>query len=95
PSTSQTYIRSGIGGAGNWKRAASIPSALPVLQISTPRHGSFSSGVGGAGNIHSTSARRALSADEERARSQAIKRNARSAWHTGIGGAGNRYIHKK
>ncbi|KAF2490570.1 hypothetical protein BU16DRAFT_426993, partial [Lophium mytilinum] len=89
PSTSQTYIRSGIGGAGNWKRAASIPSALPVPQITTPRHGSFSSGVGGAGNIHSTSTRRGLSADEELAREHAIKRSARSGWHTGIGGAGN------
>jgi hypothetical protein len=93
PSTSLTYTRTGIGGAGNYHKAASVPAALPVPQIIVPRYGSFSSGVGGAGNIHSASRRAVLSADEELAREQAIKRNARPAYHVGVGGAGN-YVHK-
>jgi len=93
PSISQTYVRSGIGGAGNYLKATEVPSAPPVPQIIAPRHGSFSSGVGGAGNIHSSSKRPVLCPKEEVAREQAIKRNVRPAYHVGIGGAGN-YIQK-
>ncbi|KAF2457158.1 hypothetical protein BDY21DRAFT_364072 [Lineolata rhizophorae] len=90
--SSEVYLRSGIGGAGNYRRKSSITLAAPAVPIIGPqsRAGSFSSGIGGAGNFHKADERAVLSFDEELARSRAIGRNAPTAYHVGIGGAGNR-----
>ncbi|KAI9760776.1 MAG: hypothetical protein M1835_000109 [Candelina submexicana] len=89
----RTYVRSGIGGAGNYHLAdqlmppTSIPSTVPI-----PRgNGHFSSGIGGAGNIHHASERAVLSSNEELVRARVRQRKAPTAYHLGIGGAGNRY----
>jgi hypothetical protein len=85
---SQTYLRSGRGGAGNYHKASTVPAAPPVPQIITSRSGSFSSGIGGIGNIHHASEQSSLSLYKAM-RERAVPRNAPAAYYVGIGGAGN------
>ena len=85
---SQTYLRSGRGGVGNYHKASTVPAAPPVPQIKTSRSGSFSSGIGGIGNIHHASEQSSLS-PYKAMRERAIPRNAPAAYYIGIGGAGN------
>ncbi|KAK7532679.1 hypothetical protein IWX49DRAFT_50759 [Phyllosticta citricarpa] len=129
--TKPTYVRLGIGGAGNIHKASSLPPYSPTSLSPTPSHHScpsnagsspssaagprssyqstiapllppgrpqqqkthFTSGIGGAGNIHSYTERSALDAAEEvaRARAVALRVNGGNGgpWHVGIGGAGN------
>ncbi|KAI9718935.1 MAG: hypothetical protein M1812_003819 [Candelaria pacifica] len=92
-SYNRTFIRAGIGGAGNYHLAdqlmppTSIPSSVPISRSTGP----FSSGIGGAGNIHHASERAIISSDEELIRARVRHRKAPTAYHVGIGGAGNRY----
>lgn len=99
------YIRSGIGGAGNWHKACSIQSSptpahndsspVPLLQYHsrTQQQTHIKSGIGGAGNVHAISPASALAYEEELARSRrAVLERANagpSSFHVGIGGAGN------
>jgi len=86
---SQTYLRSGRGGAGNYHKASTVPAAPPVPQIITSRSGSFSSGIGGIGNIHHASDRSSLSLYREAMQERAVPRNPPAGYYVGIGGAGN------
>ncbi|OCL09646.1 hypothetical protein AOQ84DRAFT_15849 [Glonium stellatum] len=86
---SQTYLRSGRGGVGNYHKAGTVPAAPPVPQIITSRSGSFSSGIGGIGNIHYASERPSISLYEEAMKEGSISCNPPLAYHVGIGGAGN------
>lgn len=86
---SQTYLRSGRGGAGNYHKAGTVPAAPPVPQIITSRSGSFSSGIGGIGNIHHASERSSLSLYRKAMQERAVPRNPSAVHHVGIGGAGN------
>ncbi|KAK8169888.1 hypothetical protein IWX90DRAFT_485770 [Phyllosticta citrichinensis] len=129
--TKPTYVRLGIGGAGNIHKASSLPPYSPQSLSPTPSHHScpstagsspssaagprssyqstiapllpsgrsqqqkthFTSGIGGAGNIHAYTERSAVDAAEEvaRARAVALRVNGGNGgpWHVGIGGAGN------
>ncbi|KAK8199650.1 hypothetical protein HDK77DRAFT_206776 [Phyllosticta capitalensis] len=125
-----TYVRLGIGGAGNFHKASSLPPYSPNSLSPTPSHHScpsnagsshsstacprssyqstvapllpsgrpqpkthFTSGIGGAGNIHAYTERNALDAAEEVARARAVALRVSNGnggpWHVGIGGAGN------
>ncbi|PLB40101.1 DUF3602 domain-containing protein [Aspergillus candidus] len=87
-------IHTARGGAGNVidlkdtkttdSRSASGPASLTRLDSRTPR--SFTSGRGGAGNVHRTSERAMFSFDEELERDL---RRAAPVYHVGRGGAGN------
>jgi len=86
----KSYIRYGIGGAGNYHKKTNMPSAPSTPAIAPRTCGQFTSGIGGVGNIHYASERAILSFDEEVARGRAVQRNPSIVFHTGIGGAGNR-----
>ncbi len=90
--TNRTYIRSGIGGAGNYHLADQVLPPTSILpSVTIPRNsGHFSSGIGGAGNIHHASERAVLSSNEELVRARVRRRKVSAAYHVGIGGAGNR-----
>ncbi|KAF2841499.1 hypothetical protein M501DRAFT_990007 [Patellaria atrata CBS 101060] len=91
---SSTYTHSGIGGAGNYHKKASLPPSpvLPTpLPVRTATH--FTTGIGGAGNVHLMSKRATDDmADRTLAKAleKAIQERKNGAWHSGIGGAGNR-----
>ncbi|KAH6874762.1 hypothetical protein B0T10DRAFT_498501 [Thelonectria olida] len=91
PSTN-TYMRSGRGGAGNVVRVTNThkPSSHAVSATAPTRR--FFSGIGGAGNAHEASERPTLSIEEEYHRAAA--RDQANAGHCGIGGAGNVYRRK-
>ncbi|PMD64788.1 uncharacterized protein K444DRAFT_608465 [Hyaloscypha bicolor E] len=89
PNLPQKYVKTSIGGAGNF---LPIPSTAPQSQsfstISSRSSSSttsmFHAGIGGFGNRHSV---------EEMAPPQlerATLRSERQSYHVGIGGAGNR-----
>jgi len=95
------YMHTGRGGAGNSFKApatsegntASGPASLftqglPKQSSSTAK---FSSGRGGAGNIHLSSEKAPFSFDEEleRQSTRARKEKDGALWHVGRGGAGN------
>jgi len=97
-SKKSTYIQSGRGGAGNYARySASTLSAGPSATGPAsraplpppPTTAKFTSGRGGAGNLHSQ--RAIFSFDEELERDQRLIDNAARTpvYHIGIGGAGN------
>ncbi|KAI2625634.1 hypothetical protein GGR54DRAFT_508497 [Hypoxylon sp. NC1633] len=88
-----SYVRSGRGGAGNYFRA---PAPTPITSKSTtttttttkpPAPSRFHFGRGGAGNVHVSATNPMLSFDEVFARLTRIA-NLRIG-HVGRGGAGN------
>lgn len=96
--TARNYIHSGRGGAGNTFKAPKTSNPRTATgPASHFEHGlpqtaaRFSSGRGGAGNIHLTSEKAPYSFDDELERQQSRERDMRSgaAYHVGRGGAGN------
>ncbi len=102
--TSNTFIPTGRGGAGNITK---VPSSVthgsdasgPASQFSslsshspTLKSRTFLTGRGGAGNIqHPPSERAIFSFDEELERQLSQERHAAPVYHVGRGGAGNVY----
>lgn len=94
PHTSRPAVFTGRGGQGNVislkntkttdSRTATGPASLTRLDSRTPT--TFTSGRGGAGNVHSSSERAIFSFDEELERDL---RRAAPVYHVGRGGAGN------
>ncbi|KAJ5638057.1 hypothetical protein N7490_007936 [Penicillium lividum] len=94
PHTSRPAVFTGRGGSGNVvslkntktteSRSASGPASLTRLDSRIPT--TFTSGRGGAGNVHSSSERAIFSFDEELERDL---RRAAPVYHVGRGGAGN------
>lgn len=93
------YIHSGRGGAGNTFRAPTTSSPTSARGPASLFGGQipltstkFSSGRGGAGNIHPSSERAAFSFDEELERQTSRERKMKeegAVYHVGRGGAGN------
>jgi hypothetical protein len=94
------YTHSGRGGAGNTFKTPSTthsssargPASLFSHGLPAPSQSSkFSSGRGGAGNIHAGTERAIFSFDEELERESPRERkiNEGGMWHVGRGGAGN------
>ena len=87
-----SYVRVGIGGAGNWRK---IDESLPAKTNPTtplPRHRGatgFSSGIGGAGNWHRATEVAAISPVEAVSREQIRAENVPEGFFFGVGGAGN------
>ncbi|KAL2857919.1 hypothetical protein BJY01DRAFT_201504 [Aspergillus pseudoustus] len=98
PHTSRPALHTARGGAGNIislkntkttdSRTATGPASLTRLDSRTPT--TFTSGRGGAGNVHNSSERAIFSFDEELEREM---RRAAPVYHVGRGGAGN-MIHR-
>jgi hypothetical protein len=96
PATS--YYITGRGGAGNKVKApstvtrgsdASGPAAkISLSSFSIPRK-TFTTGRGGAGNVHPSSERAIFSFDEELEYQLSQERHAAPVYHVGRGGAGN------
>lgn len=94
PHTSRPAVYTGRGGSGNVvslkntktteSRTATGPASLTRLDSRAPQ--TFTSGRGGAGNVHSSSERAIFSFDEELERDL---RRAAPVYHVGRGGAGN------
>ncbi|KAI9881421.1 MAG: hypothetical protein M1830_003428 [Pleopsidium flavum] len=91
-SSSAGFIHYGVGGAGNYRKvepsspAAARPSVPMMPRAAEP----FSSGIGGAGNIHHPSERAVISFDEGLVRSRARENSSPTPYFVGVGGAGNR-----
>ncbi|KAJ5679633.1 hypothetical protein N7462_007877 [Penicillium macrosclerotiorum] len=94
PHTTRAAVYTGRGGCGNVislkntkttdSRTATGPASLTRLDSRAPS--TFTSGRGGAGNVHSSSERAIFSFDEELERDL---RRAAPVYHVGRGGAGN------
>ncbi|KAJ5322218.1 Protein of unknown function DUF3602 [Penicillium brevicompactum] len=94
PHASRPAVYTGRGGSGNIvslkntktteARTATGPASLTRLDSRAPT--TFTSGRGGAGNVHSSSERAIFSFDEELERDM---RRAAPVYHVGRGGAGN------
>ncbi|KAJ5217134.1 hypothetical protein N7468_010142 [Penicillium chermesinum] len=94
PSSTRPALYTGRGGSGNVislkntrttpSREATGPASLTRLDSHAPS--TFTSGRGGAGNVHSSSERAIFSFDEELERDL---RRAAPVYHVGRGGAGN------
>lgn len=94
PHTTRPAVYTGRGGSGNVislkntkttnSREATGPASLTRLDSRTPS--TFTSGRGGAGNVHASSERAMFSFDEELERDL---RRAAPVYHVGRGGAGN------
>jgi len=93
------YFHGGIGGAGNYRKIPRLSDPDPDPTTSTPRSRPprrwhqhiFSSGIGGAGNMHTRGEEAALTEAEEEARVRARDvQHPRLRWFVGIGGLGNR-----
>lgn len=105
PSARRPYIQTGRGGAGNYASVprnvtdgttasgpASRTALLPPYSSSSSSSSSarkFTTGRGGAGNVHSNSERAIFSFDEELAHEQRLQDRAAPVYHCGRGGAGN------
>jgi len=96
--TANNYIHAGRGGAGNTFKAPKTSSgaiargSASLFETGLPATSSkFSSGRGGAGNIHLTSEKAIFSFDEELDRQSTRERKlqAGAVYHVGRGGAGN------
>lgn len=92
------YTHSGRGGAGNTFKAPKTSSGTSARGAASlfetglpPSTSKFSSGRGGAGNIHEPSERVMFSFDEELERQSTRERRLKEngVWHVGRGGAGN------
>ncbi|KAI9808686.1 MAG: hypothetical protein M1825_003838 [Sarcosagium campestre] len=92
---STTYLRSGIGGAGNYQQAhPEVAKILKAPQQPLPRQrSSFQTGIGGAGNFRRAHEAASVTPDEEFERVRVREGSMRETHHYGIGGAGN--INKK
>lgn len=89
-SNSQQYRKSGIGGAGNFRKTSNtLPIQSTARNIPTRTSGVFLTGIGGAGNRRSFVERAVITQEEKLARSAARRGSAATSWHHGIGGAGN------
>lgn len=87
---SETYARSGIGGAGNYRRSSIASSLSPYSQAdSASRRSSFCSGIGGAGNFYNASSSSSFVSTVHH-----VKGSPRQSFYTGRGGAGN-YVKAK
>ncbi|KAE8451842.1 hypothetical protein EG329_002682 [Mollisiaceae sp. DMI_Dod_QoI] len=88
-SRTHRYSKSGIGGAGNYRKSSDIlPSpALPAITARTI--GTFSTSIGGAGNYRDLQERPIVSSSSKAGREEAQRRAAAKNWYHGIGGAGN------
>ncbi|KAJ6083913.1 hypothetical protein N7486_010713 [Penicillium sp. IBT 16267x] len=94
PHSTRPAVFTGRGGSGNVvslkntktteSRSATGPASLTRLDSRTPA--TFTSGRGGAGNVHASSERAIFSFDEELERDL---RRAAPVYHVGRGGAGN------
>lgn len=93
-----TTIYYGRGGAGNKTRinsstitpgptATGPASRLPLTP--PPSNAFFTSGRGGAGNVHREKERAMFSFDEELAQQERMREHAAPVYHIGRGGAGN------
>ncbi|KAH8821164.1 hypothetical protein F5884DRAFT_76893 [Xylogone sp. PMI_703] len=98
--TTNHYTHSGRGGAGNTFRApqttrgpdATGPASHFKDGIPFNSNARFSSGRGGAGNVHYNRERTIFSFDEELQRQttrEMKEKQGGSTWHVGRGGAGN------
>lgn len=91
--TSTTYLRSGLGGAGNYHKTTSSNTQFITVTAQRPSihrsSRSFYTGIGGFGNAASCEGA-TIPPREELARKQMLRDNAPISWHYGIGGAGNR-----
>jgi hypothetical protein len=98
--TVRNWAHSGRGGAGNTFRAPRTSegttargpaSHFETGLLSSSSSSKFSSGRGGAGNIHHSSERPIFSFDEELERQNTRERKMKdgAVWHVGRGGAGN------
>ncbi|KAI9756981.1 MAG: hypothetical protein M4579_003639 [Chaenotheca gracillima] len=91
-SAPKNYIRSGIGGAGNYHKSS---KKVPVVIVHHPRPPTqtstqyFSTGIGGAGNRHKTSEAALFARTDQSARLRAQDANRSETRYFGIGGAGN------
>jgi len=88
----------GRGGAGNVTRVnpenvTSGPNATgPASRVKLtppPSNAYFTSGRGGAGNLHREKERAMFSFDEELAQQERLREHAAPVYHIGRGGAGN------
>ncbi|KAF2755914.1 hypothetical protein EJ05DRAFT_477977 [Pseudovirgaria hyperparasitica] len=91
-STSSTKVvcRSGIGGRGNYRKvcASEVPP-MPASFTLPPRpQRNYSSGIGGAGNHHSSNNRSLLDMEDQIERDRVFKGRPKNR-HYGIGGFGN------
>ncbi|KUJ19800.1 uncharacterized protein LY89DRAFT_461538 [Mollisia scopiformis] len=84
------YSKSGIGGIGNFHNTSSILSSPSTPYISPRTSGTFSTSIGGAGNVRNLSERPTVSLSTKLEREEAQRRAAAKYWHHGIGGAGNK-----
>jgi len=96
--TASKFIHAGRGGAGNTFKApktssgATARGAASLFEHGLPQGNSkFSSGRGGAGNIHPSSEKAIFSFDEELERQTTRERKIKegAVYHVGRGGAGN------
>jgi len=96
------YFHGGIGGAGNYRKIPRLEDSEPTTSTPRPRQprrlhlprwhqNIFSSGIGGAGNMHTRGEEAALTEAEEEAKARARDiQPPRLRWFVGIGGVGNR-----
>lgn len=94
------YFHGGIGGVGNYRKVIRDDTTDPTPKPRTrqphrshlPRSltGLFSSGIGGAGNMHTRAEEAALTAEEEMKRARIRESHFAKRWFVGIGGMGNR-----
>lgn len=97
PHPTTTYIHTARGGAGNVANASSTTEGSNATGPAS-RHPSlwsrkrpvFTSGRGGAGNLHSSSERTIFSFDEELEREMRQTQDLAPVCHVGRGGAGNK-----
>lgn len=89
-------IKFGRGGAGNMTRVTAVtngPNASgPASRIKLtppPTNVYFTTGRGGAGNVHREKERAMFSFDEELAQQERLREHAAPVYHIGRGGAGN------
>ena len=98
PNVTTPYIHTARGGAGNVVNTASTTQGFNASgpasrhpSLFNPRRSVFTSGRGGAGNIHSNSERAIFSFDEELEREMRQTQDLAPVCYVGRGGAGNKF----
>ncbi|KAF7508413.1 hypothetical protein GJ744_009266 [Endocarpon pusillum] len=98
PQATTPYIHTARGGAGNVASAKSTTDGSNATgpasrhpSLSTPRRTVFTSGRGGAGNLHTQSDRAIFSFDEELEREMRQTQDLAPVCYVGRGGAGNKF----